>query len=774
MDNNMQSPHISAPEENIDLRALLEKYLKKWYWFVISVTVCVGIALAYLVRAIPQYNVQTTLLLRDDKASNPMSQFAMLEGLGDLGGSKIVDDEIQVLTTKTIASDLIHSLGLSTEYYAKRFPMKYRELYPLSPVRLDLPRSLTDTLTKTLRFDIRPRKGGYEVKFEGGESKAKYRLASLDEPFTTLWGEMCFTQVDSLKKGTRYRVVCTPHRVLVERYSKDISVGLVNKKSNAIRASMTTGTPKKAVAVLNELVRLYNQDVVNDKNLIGQSTARFVDEQIASLERELSQIEVEIELYKRANNLTDISAEAKFFLESMGEYDKQLAEIQTQINLTAYIDQYLRREENRFGLVPANLGVTDPSLVELIKQYNEALLERLQLLRTTNEQNPVIAQAEKTLDVMREAILTSIQSISDGLDIAKADLVAKGAQFNTRIQDVPRQEREYIEKMRRQEVSQTLYVYLLQKKKENELSMATTLPPAKVLDKAYASLEPVSPRKMVTLAVALLLGACIPLALIYLLDLLNNTVQDKKEYQRLVRAPYLGSIPTNKSGNNVVVTEGTVTPVVEMFRQLRTNLQFMVAGKQCPVILVTSSVSGEGKSFISVNLALSFALMKKRVALIGLDIRNPMLGDYMHLPKARTGATVYLSDPSVQASDIMTEVPGNPYLCVIQGGPVPPNPTELLMSQRLDDLIAGLKQSFDYIIIDSAPVGVVSDTFQINRVVDNTVYVSRQHYTTREVTGLINELYESHKLNNMAVMLNGTDEVAVYYGYNHKRYMKAK
>ena len=774
MDNNVQTPHTSAPEDSIDLRALLEKYLKKWYWFVISVGICVGIALVYLVRAIPQYSVQTTLLLRDDQASNPMSQFAMLEGISDLGGNKLVDDEIQVLTTKTIASDLIHSLGLSTDYYAKTPFMKYRELYPVSPVRLDLPRAFTDTLTRGLRFDIKPRKEGYEVKFYGDEYKEKYTLARIDEPFTTPWGEMHFTSIAPLEEDNRYRIVCTPHRILVERYSLAISVGMVNKKSNAIRASMTSGTPAKAITILNELVRLYNQDVVNDKNLIGESTARFVDEQIANLEQELSQIEVEIERYKRTNNLTDISAEAQLFLESMGEYDKQLAEIQTQINLTAYIDNYLRQEENRYGLVPANLGVSDPSLIELIKEYNEALLERLQLLRTTNEHNPVISQAEKTLDVMRQAILTSIQSISDGLEIAKADLVAKGAQFNTRIQDVPRQEREYIEMMRRQEVSQTLYVYLLQKKKENELSMATTLPPAKVLDKAYASLEPVSPRKMVTLAVALLLGACIPLGLIYLLDLLNNTVQDKKEYQRLVRAPYLGSIPTNKSGESIVVAEGTVTPIVEMFRQLRTNLQFMMAGKECPVILVTSSVSGEGKSFISSNLALSFALMKKRVALVGLDIRNPMLGEYMHLPKSRTGVTVYLSDPSMQLSDIMTEMPGNPYLCVIQGGPVPPNPTELLMSQRLDDMIATLKQSFDYIIIDSAPVGVVSDTFQINRVVDNTVYVSRQRYTTREVTGLINELYEGLKLNNMGVVLNGTNEVAVYYGYNHKRYLKTK
>lgn len=774
MNSNTTPQHMSAQEDIIDLRAIIAKYMKKWYWFVISVFICVGVAYVYLKFTLPQYSVQTTLLLRDDAANNPLSQLAMFEGFSGSGATKEVEDEIQVLTTKTIASQLIKSLGIETEYYAKKGFSSYKELYPVSPIVFDMPQSFKDTLTAVLKFNVRQTKKGYEVEFEAKEFSEKYLLEKLDAPFNTPYGEMKFAGLAPLAEKTRYKIVCYPNRILTERYSGAIQVGPVNKKSSAIKASMISPTPQKAKVVLNELIHLYNQDVVNDKNLIGRSTADFVNEQIVNIEKELSQIEVDIEKYKRSNNITDISSEAKLFLESMGEYDKQLAEIQTQINLVAYIDEYVKREENQFGLIPANLGISDLSLIELIKEYNDALLERLKLLRTTNEQNPIIAQMENTLSVIRSSIITSIKSISDGLYIAQADLLKKGSQFTSKIQDVPRQEREYIEMMRRQEVSQTLYVYLLQKKKENELNLATTLPPAKILDTAYASLEPVSPRKLITLFIAVLLGGCIPLVTIYLLDLLNNTIQDKKEFQKLVHVPYLGSIPTNKSGENIVVTPGKVTPIIEMFRHLRTNLQFMISGKNNPVILVTSSVSGEGKSFISTNLAISLTLMKKKVVIIGLDIRNPMLGEYMKIPKTQQGATIYLSTPDMPVDDILYEMPGIPNLYVIQGGPVPPNPTELLMSPRLDEMIAELKKSFDYIIIDSAPVGVVSDTFQINRVVDNTVYVSRQNYTTREVTTLINELHDEHKLNNMSVVLNGTDEVSIYYGYNHKKYLKEK
>ncbi len=769
---NSFSQNKSVNEDVIDLRAILIKYLKKWYWFVLSVFICAVIAFAYLKTTLPKYSIKTSILLRDDSVSNPLAHLSVLDGLSGGGLSKDVENEIQVLTSKTITSNVVRSLGIETEYYIKKGINSYVELYPGSPIKLLVPESFNDTLTAILQFEIKSAKKGYEIKFIGGKYKEKYILENLSGIINTPYGQMELIEISPVNKDMKYKIITYPNRILTEKYSSAITVAPVNKKSSAILVSTISVTPVKSKIILNKLIDLYNQDVVNDKNLIATNTAYFIKEQISLLEDELSGIEVEVEKYKIDNSLTDISSEAELFLKSIGEYDKKLAEIQTQINLIEYVEEYVGKEENQYGLIPANLGIEDNALILLIKEYNDALLERMKLLRTTNEQNPVISQLENLLSTLRSSIVASIKSINDGLNIAKKDLLEKDSQFTTKIQNIPTQEREYIELKRRQEVTQALYVYLLQKRKENELSMATTLPPAKILDAAYISLGPVSPRKMITFFVAIMLGGIIPLLIIYIMDLMNNKIQDKKEYQKLVHVPYLGSIGINKSTNPVIIQEGKVTPLIEMFRQLRTNLQFMITGKKSPVILVTSSVSGEGKSFISINLAISLTLMKKKVILLGLDVRNPMLGEYLKMPKDNNGITMYLSDSEVKLKDIIFESSVSPNLFIIQGGPVPPNPTELLMSNRLEEMIEELKNSFDYIIIDSAPVGVVSDTFQLNRVVDCTIYVLRQNYTSREMTGLINEIYRDNRLNNMSVVLNGTNDIDTFYGYNHKKYLK--
>ena len=617
MENNSQPKYKTTNNKDIiDIRAILVKYLKKWYWFVISICICVVVAFVYLKITLPQYSVQTTILLRDDQTSNPLSQLALLEGLTGSGASKEVEDEIQILTTKTIASQVVKSLNVETEYYVKKGIKPYVELYPVSPIKLLLPAHFNDTLSTALVFDIKQTKKGYEIKFRGGLFEKKYLLDNISSPFNTPYGEMSFESIAPLGKNTKYKVITYPIRVLAESYSSAIRVAPVNKKSNAIIASMISVVPAKAKVILDELIELYNEDVINDKNTIGNNTAHFVNEQIVLIEEELTVIEAEVEKYKKLNNLTDISSEAALFLTSISEYDKKLAEIQTQINLVQYIGDYVREEENKYTMIPANLGIEDKSLAVLIKEYNDVLLEHMKLLRTTNEKNPVISQLEELLSVLRSSIITSIKSISDGLNIAKKDLLLKDSQFSAKIKDIPTKEREFIELKRRQEVTQALYLYLLQKKKENELSLATTTSQAKLLDPAYVSLQPVSPKRMIVLFIALIVGCMIPITIIYLLDLLNNKIQSKKEYQRLVHAPFIGSIGVNKTSEIVVVKSGRTTPIIEMFRLLRTNLQFMISGKKNPVILVTSTVSGEGKSFISVNLSLSLALMKKKVVLL--------------------------------------------------------------------------------------------------------------------------------------------------------------
>ena len=758
----------STPTNNeiINIREIILKYLSKWYWFLISIIMCVAIAYIYLKVTNEQYQVQTTILLRKNQASSGLIDMSMLEGLGGSGSSKEVEDEIQVLTSKTIMTKVIQNLGIQTEYFVKK-GWKYDELYPVIPIKLVVPELFNDTLKQGFELRLKRTKEGYVIKFILGKNTENFEISDLNKPIFAPVGILKFLQISPIKIGESFKIISYPINQLTERFCASIKVASVNKKSNAINVSTVSTNFKKSGVILNELVELYNLDAVIDKNMIASNTASFVDERLKLISSELQDVEMSVESYKKKNSLTDITSEAEIFLKSASEYDNKLAELQTQLNLIGYIETYVKDNQNQYNLVPANLGIEDKSLIELMQEYNQALLERMKLKRTTNDKNPVLMQMEQQLKQIRTSIIVSIGSIKDGLKIAKKDVLSKDAQFASKIREVPTQERQFIEIKRQQEIKQKLYLFLLQKREENALSLASTIPSAKTLDAAYASIAPVAPKRMMIFLLAFMFGLVIPIGFIYVQEMLNDKISDKKDLLELIKVPFLGSIALNKDSDRIVVREGKTTPIVEMFRLVRTNMNFMLSGTKSPVILITSSISGEGKSFTAINMAMSFALLKKKVVLIGLDIRNPMLGEYLHISKAN-GVTLYLSDPSYKVQDIIIPSGFHPFLDVIPAGQVPPNPAELLMSTRLDDLFADLKKEYDYIIVDSAPVGVVSDTYLLNRVVDNCIYVTRQNYTPREASALINDIHKHKRINKLAIVLNGTNEsLGLGYGYGY-------
>lgn len=764
--NNSTNSKTTTYNDLINLREIVIKYLRKWYWFVISVFVCFLIAFLYIKITIPTYQVQSTILLRQDNSNMGFSEMAILESMGMGGTSKEVEDEIQVLKSKTIMMNVIQHLGIQTEYLQKK-GLRQIDTYPEIPLELITPVGFNDTLTNTVVLEIKAVSAGYKINFEAGKIKSKYILKDISETINTPFGALKLKAGKDFSKEGVYTIKTFPIRSITESYSKSVKIAAVTKKSNAISISTVAGNVTKAKDVINKLVELYNLDAVVDKNMIASNTKKFVDERLVLIENELQSVEQNVENYKKDNQLTNISSEASLFLQSSSEYNKKLAEVETQLNLVSYIESHVKDSKNIYSLIPANLGIQDNSLLNLISNYNNVLLERLRLMRTTNDENPVITQMEQQIKIVRSSIIASIASVKDGLKIAKMDILGKENQFNSKIKKVPTQERQYIEIKRQQEIKQNLYLFLLQKREENALTLASAIPTAKTLDAAYSSVIPVAPKMMIVFAITLLLGLFIPVGIIYVLELMNNKITNKKELLRLVKAPYLGSIGINKSQDRVVVREGKTTPIVEMFRMIRTNLQFMIGGTKSPVILVTSSVGGEGKSFTAINLASSFALLNKKVVLIGLDIRKPMLGDYMHIEKNK-GISLYLSNPDYKLSDIIIPSGIHSLLKVIPAGPIPPNPAELIMSDRLEELIAELKNEYDYIIIDSAPVGIVSDTFLINRVIDLSIYVSRQNYTPREMTEIINDIHNNNKLNNMGLVLNGVEEMAGYGYYSTK------
>lgn len=761
-------PKKSNKTESINIREILFKYLRKWYWFAISLFAFVFIAFFYLQTTNNKYSVETSILLRSNKSKGLLGgdQSAIFESLGFASmGNKQIDDEIQVLRSKEIMKNVILSMEINTEYYKKN-RLRYVELYPSSPLKLVVDPSITDTLTQELHMNVKYSSRGYRVKYEYGKIKETIQLKDLSKPFATKIGNLSLKQEGELHKNDVFRIIHYPIQNIVEKHAENIKVMEVNKRANAIKITTDAANTTKAIDMLNKLIEFYNLDAVVDKNLFATNTGRFIDERLDLIQKQLFESELEVEAYKRKYNLTDIQTEVELLLETNVEYQKEIEKIENQINVIEFIQEHLSKGDQS-TTIPMNLGLESEALAQMVYEYNEAVMMRIKLERTSLPTNPSLQMSKQQIDALRASILESVASMKQSLQITRSGLKKKDELYFSKIENIPTYEREFTEIVRQQKLKNALYMFLMEKREENAMTLASAVPSAKILDQPNASILPVSPKRMIILGFALIFGLALPFFVLHIYDLINNKITDKRELLKLIDAPYLGSIMNVKDQEKIQVREGVTTPIVELFRLIRTNLQFMVGAKKSPVILVTSSIGGEGKSFISINLAMTFALVHKKVVLVGLDIRKPMLTEYMHIAK-NSGVSMYLADESYKVSDVLLPSGIHPSLFVVPAGPVPPNPGELLMSERLDQLFVELKKEFDIIIVDSAPIGKVSDTYLLNRVVDNTVYISRQEYTPRDVTELINDIYENKKLNNMGVVLNGVNHSSSSgYGYGY-------
>ncbi len=770
--NNTNNKQNTSANEVIDLRELFFKYLKKWHWFAISITLCLVLAVLYLQTKNNEFSVSSSIMIRSEDSNGGIPQMDMLKSLGMMSGSKEVEDELYIMNSAHIMSQIIQNLDIQTTYHIKK-GLRYEEQYPVPSLEVKFPTNFCDTLKKKVEIFVHKKNDKYNVIVEYNEKEIKeIDLENPSTPFSTSIGTLSLIEHQELEAGDKMRMKTLPLIITVESFRKTLSAAQVKKESNIISISTTSATPRKAIDMINELVRLYNLDAIIDKNIMASNTAQFIEERLQVVTGELMSVEMDVEKYMTQNKITNIEAETELYLETSSEYQKKIAEIETQLNLISYIQTHVSNKQNQFSLIPSNLGIEDQALVLLIQEYNKGLLDRMKLLRTTNEQNPVIIQLESELQVVRENIVSSINSLKDGINISKRDIISKDKQFEERIKSVPTQARQYIEIKRQQIIKETLYTYLYQKREENAVTLASAVQPAKTIDSAGYLPEPVSPKKLIILFIALILGGIIPIGILFIKDFLKDQIEDEEEYKKIVKAPITGYICTSNNNENIVVKEGSTSTIVELFRLVRTNLSFMIGNKKSPVTLITSTISGEGKSFVAGNIASSFALLKKKTVIIGLDIRNPRLSEYMHLP-SKGLLTSYLSGDDISIEDIIIPSIDNEYLDVIPAGAIPPNPGELLLKEKLDELIAELRNRYDYIFIDSAPVGMVSDTFLLNRFADYTLYVSRANYTPRHLSEFINTTFANKRLNNMACVLNGVKMKTNFgygygYGYGHK------
>ena len=555
---------------------------------------------------------------------------------------------------------------------------------------------------------------------------------------------------------------------IAKGYRSALSIEPTSKTTSVVTVSIKNTNKKRGEDFINKLVEIYNKNANNDKNEVAQNTARFIDERISVINQELGTTEQELESFKREAGLTDLSSDAQLAVSEQSAYEKLCVENGTQLNLVQYLSEYIQKPENAATTLPANVGLNDETLSGLITQYNALILERNRLLRTSSETNPVVRRLDSNIQDMRAGILTTIASVRKGLLITKADLDRQAGKYAGRISNAPAQERRFVSIQRQQEIKAGLYLMLLQKREENNIALAATANNAKIIDDALADDFPVSPQSKKIYMMAFVLGLGIPVAIIYILNLLSYRIEGRADVERLTNVSIIGDVPLNDSEDKhaIAVRENDNDIMAETFRSLRTNLLFMLGDPDRKVILVTSTMSGEGKTFIASNLAVSLALLGKKVIIVGLDIRKPGLNKVFRIHHKEKGITGFLSAP--QSTDLRSmilpsEVSDN--LHVLPGGAIPPNPTELLARKSLDDAIELLKKDYDYVVLDTAPIGMVTDTQLIARVADISVYVCRADYTHKNDYQLINELYANKRLPGLCTVINGLDMKKKKYGY---------
>ena len=771
-------------DEKIDIQQLLFKYIIHWPWFVGAVLVCLIGAWIYLRMATPVYNISATVLIKDDKKGGNTGSMVGLEELGLSGlisSSQNIDNELEVLRSKTLVKEVINLLNLYVSYIDEDgFPSK--NMYKTSPVLVSLTPQEAEKLTDPMVVEMALYgEGGLEVNVTVGDKEYQKHFEKLPAVFPMDEGTLAFFQSPdslSLKKDTmeassniRHITAKIKSPMKVARaYCENLKIEPTSKTTSVAVISLKNSSLQRGQDFINQLLEMYNRNTNNDKNEIAQKTAEFIDERINIISKELGSTEANLENFKRNAGITDLTSEAQIALTGNAEYEKKRVENRTQISLIEDLRKYIRG--NEYEVLPGNIGLQDPGLVATIERYNEMLVERKRLLRTSTENNPTIINLDTSIRAMKSNVQATLDGSLKGLLITKADLEREASRFSRRISDAPGQERQFVSIARQQEIKAGLYLMLLQKREENAIALAATANNAKIIDEAIADDIPVSPKRRMIYLIALVLGIGIPVGIIYLIGLTKFKLEGRADVEKLTTIPIVGDIPLtdekNEKDGSIAVFENQNNLMSETFRNIRTNLQFMLQNDK-KVILVTSTVSGEGKSFISANLAISLSLLGKKVVIVGLDIRKPGLNKVFRLSTKEKGITLYLANPETDLMSLVQPSDINQNLYILPGGTVPPNPTELLARDGLDKAIEILKKSFDYVVLDTAPVGMVTDTLLIGRVADLSVYVCRADYTHKVEYTLINELAEEKKLPNLCTVINGVDlkrrKYGYYYGY---------
>ncbi|SOD90126.1 GumC family protein [Spirosoma fluviale] len=740
-------------------RRFLYKYWRFWYLFVISIGISVVLAILYLKSVTPQYNVSISVLIKDiEKGPDIRPGNPIFKELDILNSTTSIEDEIEALRSVTLMHRVLAELGLQTSYFVAD-SFKKRELFGDDlPVRLSVKELSESAYTKPIAILI---KNTREFQLQDGPPPANtYQFGQLiKRPYGTF---TVLANPEAMRwQPKKIFIFFNNLEDMADSYSKATAIIQLNKKANVLSVYMQSAVPEKGKVILNKLIEVYNKENKEDRNLLAINTIHFIDDRLKDLTAELSEIEKSTEAFKRRNQVTDVRSEANGYLEESRIYNNQLSANKIQLDIAESLERYLSRQRQKYELVPSNLTISDPTLQDFIGKFNDLLLQRERMLRTSETTNPLVVHIDEQLASFRLSILENLRTVKRGLLITQGDLTAKTNTLQEHITQVPDIERQLNAINRQEGVKRNLYSFLLQKREESSLSLAATISNTRVIDPASASKAPVSPKKPVVYALAFILGLILPIAFITVPDLLSGTVRQRSDVSTAVAVPILGEIMHyQKRGifrfrnrGIFIISQESQKPIVDQFRLIRSNLHFAVANQPHQVILVTSGIAKEGKTFFSTNLALSLSFLNKKVALLDLNFRNPGILTNLRLT-TEVGVTDYLNGNITSLNKLLTPFPGTPNLSVIGTGPLPANAPEFIMNAEVGTLIAELRERFDYIIIDSAPVGKVADTFALANHIDTTLFVVRYNYTPVEQLDSLKEVHQENKLKLPLIVLN--------------------
>ncbi len=751
--------------ESINLRDLLFKYLIHWKWFLVSLLLFVIGAKLYLRYSIPEYKTQSTLLIKRED-SGAMSELAAFQDLSMFSSSgRDLDDEIEVLKSRTLIEKTIKEGNFNISYILEG-RIKSSESYDDDiPIDVDFIQKAKDFYTiDTTLFFKKINYNSFQLYSQKDSLVGNYKYG---EPINSKKLGVFIINKNNLKSsGFNVHLKLESLTHTADKFKRKLTVSTLTKQTNVLELSMVDPVAKKSEDFINKLVGIYNRDAIVDKNLISENTAKFIEERLAIISKELDGVEKDVENYKDKNKITDLPTEASLYLENSSESQKNGLLINTQLKVVDLMLDFMTTNTNS-DIIPANIVPEDNNSAALIAEYNNLVIERNKVLKSATTENPTVIRLTDKIASIKSSIFESLSKLKSSLNIKNKAITNQTNTINGRISEIPRQEREFRGIFRQQQVKEELYLYLFKKREETAITLAVTAPISKVIDAAYSSDNPISPKHNLIYLVALILGLLVPFSIIYLIDLFDNKVKNRHDLENHLTLPFIGDIPHSED-NNQIIQSSSRTSSAEAIRIVRTNLEFILSnnefGNKAKTIFLTSTLPKEGKTFVTVNLAATIAISGKKVLLIGLDIRNPRLDEYLNLPNR--GVTNFLSTKDASIENFIINQKGYEHFDILPAGVIPPNPAELLMHKKLDSMFEELKSKYDYIIVDTAPVSLVTDTLLISKNADAFIYVVRANYLEKSYLKIPESLYKDNKLPNMCVLLNDTDTRSGYgYGY---------